>query len=339
MEVVVTMNKGEYIMQRLNQDIKDHTFKRVYCLFGEEEYLKRSYKKRLIEAISGDDTMNVNRFAEKDAEVSVIIEAAETMPFFAEYRLVVVEDSGLFKREADRLVDYLDSVPESTVILFVESQMDKRSRLYKKVNSVGCAVEMVRQSEKELQNWVLRILKQEGKQISGRAMELFLEMAGDSMENIRMELEKLISYVGGREGILPEDVQAICTPQISGQIFDMIGAVAARRQQEALRLYYDLLTMKEPPMRILFLIARQFNQLLQVKEAAAKTRDKASIAKACGLSPYVAGKMMSLAGNFSREILLSYLQLCVQTEEDVKTGRLTDRLAVELLIVQFSQRK
>ena len=64
MEVVVTMNKGEYIMQRLNQDIKDHTFKRVYCLFGEEEYLKRSYKKRLIEAISGDDTMNVNRFAE-----------------------------------------------------------------------------------------------------------------------------------------------------------------------------------------------------------------------------------------------------------------------------------
>jgi DNA polymerase III delta subunit len=148
-----------------------------------------------------------------------------------------------------------------------------------------------------------------------------------------------IAQEDGREGILPEDVQAICTPQISGQIFDMIGAVAARRQQEALRLYYDLLTMKEPPMRILFLIARQFNQLLQVKEAAAKTRDKASIAKACGLSPYVAGKMMSLAGNFSREILLSYLQLCVQTEEDVKTGRLTDRLAVELLIVQFSQRK
>lgn len=326
-------------MQRLNQDIKQHTFKRVYCLFGEEEYLKRNYKNRLIEAISGDDTMNVNRFSEKDAEIPAIIEAAETMPFFAEYRLVVIENSGLFKREADRLVEYLDSVPESTVMIFVESQMDKRSRLYKKVNSAGCAVEMTKQTEKELQNWILRILKQEGKQISGRAMELFLEMAGDSMENIRMELEKLISYMGERDGIMPEDVQAICTPQISGQIFDMIGAVAARRQQEALRLYYDLLTMKEPPMRILFLIARQFNQLLQVKEAAAKTRDKAAIAKACGLNPYVAGKMLSQAANFSRELLLSYLQLCVQTEEDVKTGRLTDRLAVELLIVQFSQRK
>ena len=48
---------------------------------------------------------------------------------------------------------------------------------------------------------------------------------------------------------------------------------------------------------------------------------------------------MSQAGNFSREVLLSYLEQCVQTEEDVKTGRLTDRLAVELLIVQFSQRK
>ena len=326
-------------MQRLNQDIKQHTFKRIYCLYGEEEYLKRSYKNRLIEAISGDDTMNVSRFSEKEAEIPAIIEAAETMPFFADYRLVIVEDSGLFKREADKLVEYLDHVPETTVIIFAESQMDKRSRRYKKVNTVGCAVEMTKQSEKELQTWILRILKQEGKQISGRAMELFLEMAGDSMENIRMELEKLISYMGDREGIMPEDVQAICTPQISGQIFDMIGAVAARRQQEALKLYYDLLTMKEPPMRILFLIARQFNQLLQVKEAAAKTRDKAAIAKACGLNPYVAGKMMSQAVNFSRETLLSYLEQCVQTEEDVKTGRLADRLAVELLIVQFSQRK
>ena len=326
-------------MQRLNQDIKQHTFKRIYCLYGEEEYLKRSYKNRLIEAISGDDTMNVSRFSEKEAEIPAIIEAAETMPFFADYRLVIVEDSGLFKREADKLVEYLDHVPETTVIIFAESQMDKRSRLYKKVNTVGCAVEMTKQSEKELQTWILRILKQEGKQISGRAMELFLEMAGDSMENIRLELEKLISYMGDREGIMPEDVQAICTPQISGQIFDMIGAVAARRQQEALKLYYDLLTMKEPPMRILFLIARQFNQLLQVKEAAAKTRDKAAIAKACGLNPYVAGKMMSQAVNFSRETLLSYLEQCVQTEEDVKTGRLADRLAVELLIVQFSQRK
>ena len=326
-------------MQKLNQDIKERTFERVYCLFGEEEYLKRSYKNRLIQAISGDDTMNVNRFVEKDSEITAIIDAAETMPFFADYRLVIVENSGLFKREADQLVEYLDRIPDTTIIIFAESQMDKRSKLYKKISTVGYAAEMGRQSEKELQTWILRFLKQENKQISARAMELFLEMAGDDMENIRMELEKLISYVGERTGIMPEDVSAICTPQVSGQIFDMIGAVAARRQQEALRLYYDLLTMKEPPMRILFLIARQFNQLLQVKEAAVKSRDKAVIAKTCGLTPYVAGKMISLSGNFSREVLLSYLQLCVQTEEDVKSGRLTDRLAVELLIIQFSQRR
>jgi DNA polymerase-3 subunit delta len=326
-------------MQKLNQDIKERTFERVYCLFGEEEYLKRSYKNRLIQAISGDDTMNVNRFVEKDAEITAIVDAAETMPFFADYRLVIVENSGLFKRDADQLVEYLDRVPDTTVIIFAESQMDKRSKLYKKISAVGYAAEMGRQSEKELQMWILRFLKQENKQISTRAMELFLEMAGENMENIRMELEKLISYVGERPAIMPEDVSAICTPQVSGQIFDMIGAVAARRQQEALRLYYDLLTMKEPPMRILFLIARQFNQLLQVKGAATKSREKAVIAKTCGLTPYVAGKMISLSGNFSREVLLSYLQLCVQTEEDVKSGRLTDRLAVELLIIQFSQRR
>ncbi|MBQ4562884.1 MAG: DNA polymerase III subunit delta, partial [Lachnospiraceae bacterium] len=107
-------------MQQLNQDIKERNFRPVYCLFGEEEYLKRNYKNRLIRAIAGDDTMNINRFVEKEADVLAVIDAAETMPFFADYRLIVIENSGLFKREADHLVEYLDRMPDTTIMIFVE---------------------------------------------------------------------------------------------------------------------------------------------------------------------------------------------------------------------------
>lgn len=58
----------------------------------------------------------------------------------------------------------------------------------------------------------------------------------------------------------------ICTVQTTGQIFEMIRALAEKNQKKALNLYYDLLSLKEPPMRILFLIARQFHQLLLVKK-------------------------------------------------------------------------
>ena len=89
-------------MQTLNQDIKDHTFKPVYLLFGEEAFLRNSYKKRLQEAIVGDDTMNLSRFEGKGTDADELIRLADTMPFFAERRLILVEDSG-FRSEERRV--------------------------------------------------------------------------------------------------------------------------------------------------------------------------------------------------------------------------------------------
>ena len=110
--------------------------------------------------------------------------------------------------------------------------------------------------------WVLQNVKKEQKQITERAMGLFLQKAGNDMENIQKELEKLFCYTYGKDEITPEDVEAICTTQVSNQIFEMIRAVAEKRQKEALDMYYDLLALKEPHMRILFLIARQWRHSL-----------------------------------------------------------------------------
>ena len=158
------------------------------------------------------------------------------------------------------------------------------------------------------------------------------------MELIKNELDKLIAYTEGREGIVPADVEAVCSVQITGKIFDMITNIAAGRQKAALDEYYDLLALKEPPMRILFLIARQFNQLLSVKELMSIGKGKDEIAKKVGLQPFVAGKVMTQARAFSGEKLRSYVEKCVSCEEAVKTGRLTDQLAAELVIMEFSKR-
>ena len=77
--------------------------------------------------------------------------------------------------------------------------------------------------------------------------------------------------------ITDDDVKAVCTVQVTNRIFDMVSAIVNRQTRKAMDLYEDLLTLKEPPMRILFLIARQFNQILQVKELMAKGMDKGSI--------------------------------------------------------------
>ena len=321
-------------MQTLNQDIKTGEFKQIYLLYGEEAFLKNSYKNRLKEAIIGDDTMNFARFEGKGLDVDELIRLADTMPFFAERRLILVEDSGFFKSASDALVQYLPSMPDTTILLFVETEVDKRNRLYKKVKDMGYAAELNRQDSAQLARWAGGILTREQKKITKHTMELFLSMAGDDMENIRMELEKLISYTLGREVITDEDVLAVCTVQVTNRIFEMVSAIVNRQPRKAMDLYEYLLTLKEPPMRILFLIARQFNQLLQVKDLMGKGMDKGTIASKLKMQPFVVGKTMPQARQFGREQILSYVEFCVETEEAVKSGRLQDRLAVELLITR-----
>lgn len=321
-------------MQTLNQDIKEQTFKPMYLLYGEEAFLKNSYKNRLKEAMIGDDTMNFSYFEGKGLDMDELIRLADTMPFFAERRLILIEDSGFFKNSCEPLIKYLPSMPDTTCLIFVESEVDKRNKLFKKVKDLGYAAEMSRQDAAQLGRWAGGILAREGKKITNRTMELFLGMTGDDMEHIRTELDKLISYTLGREIITDEDVRAICTVQVTNKIFDMVAAIVNRQTKKAMDLYEDLLTLKEPPMRILFLIARQFNQLLQVKELMGKGMDKGAIASRLKLQPFVVGKVMPQARQFSKEQILSYVNLCVDMEEAVKSGRLQDRLAVELLITK-----
>ena len=324
----------EEIMQTLNQDIKERSFRPVYLLYGEETFLVNSYKNRLKEAVLGDDTMNFSRYEGKGIDVIELIRQADTMPFFAEKRLILVEDSGFFKASSEALASYLPSMPDTTCIVFAESQVDKRNKLYKMVKELGYAAEMQRQDTAQLARWAGGILAREGRKITGRTMELFLSMTGDDMENIRMELEKIISYTMGKEVITDDDVKAVCTVQVTNRIFDMVSAIVNRQTRKAMDLYEDLLTLKEPPMRILFLIARQFNQILQVKELMAKGMDKGSIASRLKMQPFVVGKTMPQARQFSREQILECVRLCVEAEEAVKSGRLQDRLAVELLIAR-----
>lgn len=324
-------------MKNLNADLKSGNFKQVYLLCGEEAYLKNRYKKRLREALVGaGDLMNFTSYTGKGIDVKQVIDQAETMPFFAERRLIQIEDSGFFKNACPELAEYLPTMPPETYMVFVESEVDKRGKLYKAVKASGRIVELGRQDEKTLTAWILSQMKKEGKSIRRDALDLFLEKTGDDMENIANELEKLLCYTAGKDGVEYTDVEEICTVTTENKIFDMIRAVAEKRQKQAMDLYYDLLSLKEPPMRILFLIARQFNQMLQLKDLRAQGYDSQTVASKAGIVPFIAKRSLAQAAKFELPVLQQAVEDCVEMEQAVKSGKLGDRLAVEMLIIKYS---
>lgn len=327
-------------MKNLVQDLKTNEFKNMYLLYGEEAYLKGQYKKKLQDAlVPPEDTVNMNFYSGKNISVKELIDQGETMPFFSERRLLVVEDSGFFKSASPELAQYLEHVPETTFFLFVEEEVDKRGKLFKTVKSKGRAVEFTTQTEETLQRWILGILKRENRNITRSTMELFLEKTGTDMKNISMELEKLLSYTMGREVITSEDVEAVCTTRTVNKIFEMVNHIAEKKQKQALDLYYDLLALKEPPMRILYLITRQFNLLLQVKELRGQGYDGNAVASRMGVQSFIVRGLLRQVEFFTPEQLREMVESCVSMEEAVKTGNLNDKLAVELIIVKGSRKE
>lgn len=324
-------------MKNIQEDIKSGNFKSAYLLCGEEAYLKVQYKNKLLKALNpDDDTMNFNHYEGRNIDVKELIDLCETMPFFADRRVVLLEDTGFFKNKCDELADYMKELPDYLCLVFVEDEVDKRSKMYKAVKSCGRIGEFARQDEKTLMQWAAGILKREGKNITQRDMELLLTMTGIDMGNLRMELEKLITYTGDRNVVTKADIQEVCTTQTQNKIFDMVRAVTEKNQKRALDLYYDLLTLKEPPMRILFLLAKQFRQLLLVKEYTEEGVAQPEMASRLGVPSFVVRNIASCARSYRISELRQAVTDFVDAEEAVKTGRLQDVLSVELLIVKYS---
>lgn len=324
-------------MKTIDNDIKMGQLKNVYLLYGTEDYLKRQYRDKLKHAlVEPDDTMNFSAYEGKDINPKELIDLSETLPFFKEKRMILVENSGFFKNSCDDLAEYMSQVPESTCFVFVEEEVDKRSKLFKAASRAGSTVEFETPKEDMLVRWILGRIQREGKKITQSVMQLFLSKTGSDMENIDKELEKLICYTLDKTEISAADVEAICTGQTENKIFEMIDAISAKNQKKALDLYYDLLALKEAPMRILFLIARQFQNLLLIKSMSAKGYPAVSIAKTAGMPSFAVQKNLRQAGAFKINQLKEAIEDCGQAEEDVKTGRMADQLAVELLIVKYS---
>jgi DNA polymerase III subunit delta len=323
-------------MRNINQDIKNQTYKRIYLLYGDEAYLRRQYKDRLKQGICGDDTMNYSYFEGKSAKAEDIMAMLDTMPFFADRRLVVIENSVFFKSANEKLLEYLSQIPDTSVAVFVEEEIDKRSKMFKKVKDLGYICELSQQKPAVLEKWINGLLKAEGKKMNGPALDYFLAVCGNDMNHISSELEKLISYTGDREIITIDDMNEICSTVTVSKIFDMIDAMGNKNRTKTLSLYYDMIEVKEPPMRILYMLSRQFNIMLGAGELAAGGMNAKEIAAKMGLAPFVVNKALGQTGKFKSSDLKNALRECIGVEEEVKNGKMEDKIGVEMILVKYA---
>ncbi len=328
-------------MKRINEDIKTGQFKKLYLLYGPEDYLRLQYKDKLKKAFCPDgDTMNFSYFEGKDINVSEVIGISDTMPFFAEKRLVMVENSGFFKKACEEMNEYLPTLPDSTVLVFVESEVDKKTKMFKRFNDEGRAIAFETPTPEMMSAWVRNKLKAENLSISGSDYNLLLEYTGLDMNNISNELEKLCCYCMGRGAITAADIDEVCIRRIETKVFDMVDAMAFRQRKKAMEMFYDMLLQKEQPVKILVLIGKHYVTLAQVKQYAQTGLNTREITFKLGFAPnreFAVRKYLDQAKRYSLEEIKQIIADVNSADADIKMGKMGDKLSVEMLISKYTK--
>ncbi|MCT4543601.1 MAG: DNA polymerase III subunit delta [Vallitalea sp.] len=328
-------------MKELKKQLQNKEFYNLYLFHGEEKYLLDMYLKKILNELVDDinSTMNYDFFDKSNINIEKLFDAIETLPFFADRRVIVVSYVKLFKgksNDAAKLADRISDIPESTTVIFIEDDIDKRSKLYKLINKNGYVASFNKLSENDLIKWIGQKLHTEGKKIEKSTAKHFLTIVGIDMSNINSELEKLIMYNKENNIITKESINEICTRSIESKIFELVSAMGQNKREKAVLLYNDMIISKEPPGRILFMLIRQFRLILQSKLLSQKGLNERDIAKEIKLAPFIVRECLKQGRNMTVNRLNEALKDCLDIDYKIKTGKIDSKIGVEVIIMKYS---
>jgi len=324
--------------KKLLSGLKSGNFKTAYLLYGEERFLVSHYAKAIENAAISDSGYADNFDGAIPARE--IAMAAQAVSFFTERRVIYVRDSRLFttgrKEDSEVMTEFLPNIPKETIIIFIETEVDRRSRLFKQVSKVGVVLDCTTPTPNTLVTWVTRLAREHGKTIMPDVAHQFVRIVGIDMHLISQEMAKLIAYCGESGHINVEDVSAICTQTLESRIFDLTKAMCSGRVSDALSMYRNMLIMKESPIMVLSMIIRQFRIMLLSKAAKDKGLTILQTAKELNLRDFMVSE--ALGFKFTLERLLGALNDCQETDIKIKTGLISPEFGVEMLIIKYGQR-
>ena len=325
--------------KELMQAIKDGRVKGAYLLEGTEENIKASALAALRKKLLPEGLEELNENLMDNPTTDALIAAAETLPFLADQRLVVVREHPALTGRAeadDRLLDYLQHVPDSCVLVFMQrGKADARKKLYKAVQKHGAVVTFSPLTDVELNQWIIRAFGAMGKQCSSQTASLLAFTVGNDTALLRTEMEKLASLTGERTDILDEDVHAVATRSIECTVFEMVDAVVAGQEGKAFGLLRDMLVSGSDRIGILAMLLRQYRLLQHVKIMQFEKKSAQEIKQNLGIAPFAAERCIRQAQAYTGKEVKQAVDICLDTEYRIKSGRMNQEGSLEAAMLEI----
>lgn len=312
----------------------------LYLLYGPDEFARSEALAALKAQIPADlADLNISSLDGRRLKLDALAAACEAFPFLAERRLVIVHDllkSQKAGKERDELRAYLERIPPTCDLVFVESEeFDKRGAVFTYLKKAAEVREFQPKEGAELQRWLGERAKLLGVKLDGPAAQRLVSYAGSEGRALVNELGKLSSYVGRGGRITPETVELLVQDGHEQNLFAFIDELSMRRRAAALQSLRRLLDEGQAATYLLFMIARQLRILLGVKELAAQRLRPDDIAAQMGQRPFVVRKALDQARGFSDAELMRLHDRVLELDHASKTGRIEAETGLELLVVEL----
>lgn len=333
-------------LEQFEKELKEDKLKNAYIFFGPDEWMIKSYIKKIKDLKINSDfgDLNYTRIEGEKADLDGIINDCETVPFMSDCRMVEVYRANFLRdgkkedkmKDFDGLKSYLKNIPPYTTLVMYcvfDGDREKPGSKLKSLEKSCAVVQVSRLKGQGFQSRVKSIFDSKGKNIGRAELTYFCSIVDNNMSIVEHEVEKLILYTDGRE-ISKEDITKMYPYEKENDVFNLVSYLSDRNIKGAIDILNELIYKGEKPTAILNMIERQFKLMFVLKVSLENRVKKEQVIKEYKMNPYIAEKMIAQGRRFSVEALEKNMQLCLETEKQIKSTAVDVKNAIEMLIVR-----
>lgn len=303
----------------------------IYCIFGEETYFVDETVKRLKQSLNKNEEAEIITFDLEESPVDLVIDEADTFPFFSEKKLVIAKNASFLKaaekgkekieHDIKRLENWLAHPSDFCVTVFIApyEKLDERKKITKVMKEKSVMLHAETPKENDLAVWIRNEVKAFEKNITDDAVDKLIEMVGANMLQLQIEIEKISLYLGEDHQISVHLVEELVAKTLEHDAFKMLNAYLSHNSAEALHIYHDLLRQKEEPIKLVGLLASNIRTMNNVYYLQKKGYHPNQISKQLKIHPYRVKLMLENRERPSEERLLKALNKLSEIDLKLKS--------------------
>lgn len=341
---------GKIDENRLKADLKAGQLARAYFLYGKEDYLVRFFADKITELAVPEDArdMNFARYTEPP-KADALSDQLENMPFFSEYKCVLIKDldiDSMDNAEHKAYLALLENIPDTSVLIIAQENIEydmkklkaKTKKLIEVVERVGVSCEMKYLSAGKVAQRAQREAAKAGCSISPQNAAYLAQECGNSLTALENELAKLCAYKNGGE-ITAEDIEGLVPKRIDTNIYNLAKELFAGRTSSALEILNDVFAQNTEPIIILSTLSGHFTDLYRAKLGALAKKPSYDAAKAFRYPPnrsFVMDSAYRSVGKLSERYLGECVEVLYRTNKLLNSSKADKRQLIEQAIIEIA---